>query len=262
MGELETYVLVSLFFVAVVAGCFDAIAGGGGLVTVPALMLFGLDPVTAIATNKLQASAGTISATLAFARKGLIDWKTALPIGAVAAVAGVLGALSVNLLPRPTVSAFVPIVLIAIALYFGFAPKMGDAGAQARIPSYWFIFLIIPLIGFYDGVFGPGAGAFYMAGFVGLLGYGVTKATAHTKVANSASGLGALCLFASNGTIYWSVGFIMAVGAFVGAQIGSVLAMRIGAKLIRPLLVTISCFMAIRLMLDPANPLRAVFGIN
>ena len=119
-----------------------------------------------------------------------------------------------------------------------------------------------PAVGFYDGVFGPGAGAFYMIGFVTLLGLGVVRATAHTKLANAASNLGSLALFAASGHVVWTIGIAMAFGAFIGAQIGSILAIRLGAKLIRPLLVTIACAMAIRLLSNPENPLRqAVMGL-
>ena len=256
MSDIELYVFVIVFTVAVVAGCVDAIAGGGGLLTVPALLLVGFDPVTAIATNKLQGSAGALSATFAFARKGLIDWRIGLPMALVAAFAAVLGAFSVNALPRPFVSAVLPFILIMIALYFVFAPKMGHEDARARISSGVFMLAVVPFIGFYDGIFGPGAGSFYMVAFVGLLGYGVVKATAHTKLTNAAGNLGGLCFFASTGAINWKVGFIMAIGAFVGAQFGSKLAMSMGIKLIRPLLVVICLLMTIRLLLDTSNPIR------
>ena len=100
-----------------------------------------------------------------------------------------------------------------------------------------------------------------MVGFVTLLGLGVVRATAHTKLANAASNLGSLALFAASGHVVWPIGLAMAVGAFLGAQIGSGLAVRLGARLIRPLLVTIACAMALRLLSNPANPLRqAVAG--
>lgn len=257
---MDVTTLASLFFVAVAAGCFDAIAGGGGLLTVPALLLAGLDPVTAVATNKLQGSAGTISATLAFARRGMIDWRRAWPIAVSAAVASVAGALCASLLSREVLAAIVPFVLVCVALYFGLAPKMSDEDARARIPPLAFVLLVVPVIGFYDGVFGPGAGSFYMVGFVALLGFGVVRATAHTKLANAASNIGGLCLFAAAGVVRWDIGLTMAAGAFIGAQIGSRLALRLGARLIRPLLVAISCLMAARLMLDPQNPVRLLIG--
>ena len=253
---VEIEILAALFAVAVVAGCFDAIAGGGGLLTVPALLLAGLDPVAAVATNKLQGSAGTLSATVAFARRGLIQWRAAWPIAAIAAAASVGGALSVSLLSRPVLDVLVPLLLVAIALYFATARRMGDADARARLHPAAFAVLVAAPIGFYDGVFGPGAGSFYAVGFVTLLGYGILKATAHTKLANAASNGGSLVLFAATGAVHWPIGLAMAVGATLGAQLGSALAFRLGARLIRPLLVTISVAVAIRLLADPANPLR------
>ncbi|MGJ3262617.1 MAG: TSUP family transporter [Salinarimonas sp.] len=245
-----------LALVAVVAGCFDAIAGGGGLVTVPALLLAGLDPVSAIATNKLQGAAGTVSSTLAFARRGLVPRRGVWPIAVVAGGVSMLGALAASVLPQALLEAGVPVLLVAIALYFGLSRRMGDADVKARVGRTAFLLLLVPPIAFYDGLFGPGAGSFYMIGFVAALGYGVVKATAHTKLANASSNLGGLALFAATGAVVWPVGLVMAAGALLGAQIGAALALRFGARLIRPLLVVVSCAMAARLLADAENPLR------
>ncbi|KQP60984.1 TSUP family transporter [Methylobacterium sp. Leaf108] len=253
---IDISLIATLFAVAVAAGCVDAIAGGGGLITVPALLLAGLDPVAAIATNKLQGSAGAVSSTIAFARRGLIHWPAAWKIALCAGIASVAGALCVSLLPRAVLDAAVPILLVGIALYFAFAKRMSSEDAAARLTPGVFALSVAPAVGFYDGVFGPGAGAFYMIGFVTLLGLGVVRATAHTKLANAASNLGSLALFAAGGHVVWPIGLAMALGAFIGAQIGSVLAIRLGARLIRPLLVTIACAMALRLLSNPENPLR------
>ena len=249
-------VLASLFVIAALAGALDAIAGGGGLVTLPALLLAGLSPVQALGTNKLQGAISALSSTSAFARRGLIEWKTALPVAGAAAVAGLCGALCASLLSPQLLRAVVPLLLIGIALYFGFSRALKTEDAAPRLALIPFACFVTPLIGFYDGVFGPGAGAFYMVAIVTLLGYGVLKATAHTKLANAASNLGSLCLFMLKGAVVWPIGLAMALGAFLGAQVGSRLAMRFGPKLIRPLLVAISCAMAIKLLADPANPLR------
>ena len=253
---IDPETIAGLFGVAVVAGAVDAIAGGGGLMTLPALLLAGLDPVSAIATNKLQGSAGAVSSTIAFARRRLIHWPDAWKIAVSAGFASVAGALCISLLPRPVLDAAVPILLVGIAVYFATARRMSNEDATARISPNLFALTVAPAVGFYDGVFGPGAGAFYMIGFVTLLGLGVVKGTAHTKLANAASNLGSLALFAIGGHVVWPIGLTMAVGAVLGAQIGSRLAIRLGARLIRPLLVTIACVMALRLLSDPANPLR------
>jgi len=262
IAGLDPSLIAGLFGVALVAGACDAIAGGGGLMTLPALLLAGLDPVGAIATNKLQGSAGSLSATLAFARRGLIRWPQALPAALMAGAASVLGALCVSLLSRALLDAAVPVLLVGIAAYFAFAPRMRDADAAARLGPVPFALTWAPLIGFYDGVFGPGAGSFYMIGFVTLAGLGIVRATAHTKLSNAASNLGSLALFAAQGSVVWPIGLAMALGAVLGAQVGSMLAVRLGTRLIRPLLVVIAGAMALKLLADPANPLRrAVLGL-
>ena len=255
---LDPGLLAGLFAVAIVAGCCDAIAGGGGLMTLPALLLAGLDPVAALATNKLQGSAGSISATIAFARRGLIRWREAGPAALAAGAAAIAGALCVSLLPRELVTGVLPALLIAMAGYFAAARRIRNEDARARVTPGLFALTLAPAVGFYDGVFGPGAGSFYMIGFVTLLGFGVVRATAHTKLANAASNVGSLGLFALQGAIVWPVGLAMGLGAFLGAQAGSALAVRLGARLIRPLLVLVACAMALRLLSDPANPLRQI----
>ena len=262
MSALDPGLVAGLFGVSLIAGCCDAIAGGGGLLTLPALLLAGLDPVTAIATNKLQGTAGSVSATIAFARRGLIRWREAAPAALSAGAAGLAGAFCVSLLPKGVLSAVVPLLLIGIAVYFATARRIRNEDAAARIAPGLFAVTLAPVVGFYDGVFGPGAGSFYMIGFVSLLGLGIVRATAHTKLANAASNLASLAVFAIQGVIVWPVGLAMALGAFLGAQAGSVLAMRLGARLIRPLLVIIACAMALRLLGNPDNPLRqAVSGL-
>lgn len=253
-------VIAGLFVVAALAGALDAIAGGGGLVTLPALLLAGLSPVHALGTNKLQGAVSAISSTSAFARRGLIDWKSALPVALAAAAAGLCGALCASLLSPQLLRAVVPILLIGIALYFGFSRALKSEDVAPRLALIPFACFVAPLVGFYDGIFGPGAGAFYMVAIVTLLGYGVLRATAHTKLANAASNLGSLSLFVLKGVVIWPVGLAMALGAFIGAQVGSRLAMRFGPRLIRPLLVVISCAMAVKLLADPANPIRQAVG--
>src|SRR3954468_19107108 len=118
MGGLDLGGIAVLFAVAAVAGCFDAIAGGGGLLTIPALLLAGLDPVSAIATNKLQGAAATLSATATFARRGLIDWRTAVPVAATAGLGSVVGAFCVSLVSRSVLEGLVPVLLMTAAVYF------------------------------------------------------------------------------------------------------------------------------------------------
>ncbi len=252
----------ALVGVAFVAGLVDSIAGGGGLLTLPALLLAGLDPIVALGTNKLQGSAGSLSATIAFARRGLIHWRIAAPFVASAALASLAGAFCISLLPRSWLDALVPALLIAFALYFALSPRISEHGGAPRLSPRAFALTLIPLVGFYDGVFGPGAGTFYMMAFVTVLRFGIVRATGYTKAANAASNLGSLAFFAIKGGIVWPLGLAMACGAFLGAQIGARLAMRLGTRLIRPLLVTVSSIMAARLLLKDSGLLHALFAFG
>jgi uncharacterized membrane protein YfcA len=256
MGDIGLDMMAALAAISLLAGFVDSIAGGGGLLTVPALMLAGLDPAQAIATNKVQGSFAAASATWTFGRKGLIRWDQAWRFAAVAFLSGIAGALCVQFLPRPVLEALIPILLIVIAVFFALSRKVRDADAAARMTSLTFGLTVPVAIGFYDGIFGPGAGSFYMLAFVMLLGYGVVRATAHTKLLNLASNLGSLLLYSATGAVVWPLGLIMAGASLIGAQIGSRLAMRFGVRIIRPLLVAVSGLMALRLLLDPANPWR------
>jgi uncharacterized membrane protein YfcA len=254
VGDIGLEMIAVLAAVSFFAGFVDSIAGGGGLLTVPALMLAGLTPAQAIATNKVQGVFAAASATYTFGRKGMIEWRSAWRFALISFASGVAGALCVRFLPRAVLEVLIPLLLIVIAVYFALSPRIKDADAQARMSALAFGLTAPVVIGFYDGIFGPGAGSFYMLAFVTLLGYGVVRATAHTKLLNFASNLGSLLLFAATGAVVWPVGLVMAGTALLGAQLGSRLAIRLGSRIIRPLLVVVSGLMALRLLVDPANP--------
>lgn len=256
---LDPDIIIALAGLAAIAGFVDAIAGGGGLLTLPALLLAGLDPLAALATNKLQSSFGSASAAFAFGRAGRIDLKSSLPFIATTFAGACLGVMAVSIVPVGALTAILPVLLIAMAVYFALAPRLSDEDAKARISALAFS-AVAGAIGFYDGVFGPGTGSFLMLGFVLLLGYGVLRATAHTKLLNFTSNIASLLMFLAAGKILWAVGLAMGLGQMSGAYAGSHLAMRHGARLIRPLLVVVCCAMALRLVLDPSNPFRAIIA--
>ncbi|KGJ14112.1 TSUP family transporter [Paracoccus sanguinis] len=245
---LEPELLIALVAAAVGAGFVDSIAGGGGLITVPVLMLAGLSPEQALATNKVQGSFGAATAAVSYARSGLVDLRAQLPAAALAFAAGVAGALLVSALPTQALRVVLPVVLIGIALFFALKPGLGDLDRAARLTPAVFGLTVVPAVGFYDGLIGPGAGAFYMMGFVTLAGYGILKATAHTKLLNFASNIGGLTAFALTGHPLWIVGLAMGAGQMLGALIGARLALRVGARVIKPLLVVTSTALALRLL--------------
>ena len=217
MIDIGFDMIAALAAVSFLAGFVDSIAGGGGLLTVPALLLAGLDPAQAIATNKVQGSVAAASATYTFGRKGLIEWQKAWGFTLVAFLSSIAGALCVQFLPRSVLEVLIPLLLIAIAFYFALSRKMKDEDAHARMTALAFGLTAPVAIGFYDGIFGPGAGSFYMLAFVTLLGYGVVKATAHTKLVNLASNFGSLLLYSATGAVVWPIGLVMAGASLLGS---------------------------------------------
>lgn len=248
MLEVSLDLALMLIAAAFAAGFVDSIAGGGGLITLPALLLAGASPVQALSTNKVQGTFGAATAAVSYARAGHVNLRRQLRAAALAFAAGVTGALLVSVLPTEGLRLALPVILIGIAAFFALKPGLDDLDRAERIRPAAFTAFVVPLIGFYDGLVGPGAGAFYMIGFVTLAGYGVLKATAHTKLLNFASNLGGLLAFAVQGTPWWAIGLCMGAAQIAGARIGSRLAMRVGARVIKPLLVATSTLLALRLI--------------
>ncbi|RDW13445.1 TSUP family transporter [Paracoccus thiocyanatus] len=248
MPDLSLDLVLLLVSAAFAAGFVDAIAGGGGLITVPALMLAGLPPAQALATNKVQGVFGAAAAAISYARRGLVDPRRQLGAAVVAFVAGLAGALLVGWIPAQALRYALPLVLIGMALFFALKPGLDDTDRKSRMTVPAFTATAVPAIAFYDGFLGPGTGSFFMLGFVMLAGYGVLRATAHTKLLNFASNLGGLAAFAAVGKPLWLLGAIMALAQVAGALLGARLAMRVGARLIKPLLVATSALLALRLI--------------
>lgn len=248
MFGIDPHLVLLLIAAAFAAGFIDAIAGGGGLITVPALLLAGVPPVQALATNKVQGGFGAATAAFSYARRGLVDPRKQIWAALLAFLAGLTGALMVSYLPTDLLRYVLPVVLIAIAIFFAVKPGLGDLDRTERITPLLFTVTVVPLIAFYDGLLGPGAGAFYMISFVTLAGYGILKATAHTKLLNFASNVGGLTAFAIIAKPLWLLGLVMAAAQVAGATLGSHLAMRVGAKIIKPLLVLTSTALALRLI--------------
>lgn len=250
MFEMSLDLVLILIAAGFAAGFIDAIAGGGGLITVPALMLAGVPPAQALATNKVQAVFGAATAVISYARRGLVDPRTQWRAALVAGAGGVLGAALVTYLPTDKLRLILPVILIGVAAFFALKPGLNDLDRRQRIAPAVFTACIVPFIGFYDGLLGPGAGSFYMIAFVTLAGYGVLKATAHTKLLNLFSNLGGLLSFALIGQPMWLLGVTMGAAQILGAALGARLAAKIGARLIKPLLVATSTTLALRLLWD------------
>jgi uncharacterized membrane protein YfcA len=241
---------LTLFALALIAGLIDAIAGGGGLITMPALLWAGLGPVEALATNKAQGVFGTGTAALNFLHKGAVDLRRAALAVACTFLGAAAGTLSVRHLGGELLEWLIPLLLIAFAVYFLLSPRVSDLDSHRRIGEGAFALLVGTSVGFYDGFFGPGTGAFFAMGYVALLGYNLRRATAHTKLLNFTSNLAALLFFLPGGPVVWSFGLSMAAGQLVGAWVGSHLVLRHGAWLVRPVLVIASLAVSAKLLTD------------
>lgn len=244
---LDPWVYVSLTLVAAIAGFIDSIAGGGGLLIVPAFLFAGVNPLMALGTNKLQSVFGTGIALRNYWRSGLIEWAPNRATVALVFAGALAGALAVNLIGSGPLRLIIPIMLFISAIYALLSPRMTDDDVHHRLSRAGYM-PVAAAIGFYDGFFGPGAGTFYTTSLVALRGYGLTRPTALAKLVNLASALATLLLFAAAGHILWLLGLCMAAGAMVGGWLGSHSALRFGARLIRPLIVIISLTLTARLL--------------
>ncbi len=249
-------IIALLMMAAFCAGIIDAIAGGGGLITIPALLAAGVPPVAAIATNKLQSTCGTGGAVWAFARKGHIDFRKFLGPALAAFVGSAAGAFILTRIDSAFLSGLVPVLLIAMAAYYMFAPRMSDEDRHGHARPL-LLLAVAAIIGCYDGFFGPGTGSFLTTALVALFGLGMIRAIAHTKLLNLASNLSGLSVMAIGGHVLWIAGLAMAVANLVGAQIGAHLAIRFGAKAVRPLLIVVCMGLTAKLLTNPENPLTA-----
>lgn len=240
--------LVLLMNVGILAGFVDTLAGGGGMITVPALMLTGMPTDAALATNKLQGSFGTVSASWYFIRRGQLRLRSILP-GIIACAAGAAcGTITVQILPKAWLQTIIPLLLIAVALLFIFLPSLGTVEREAKQPLMLFAASAAFPIGFYDGFLGPGTGSFFLLALIALRGMTLQKATIEAKAYNATTNLVSLLVFLIGGKIVWSAGLAMAVGQLLGARIASGMILSKGHKLIRPMVIAMSLIMSLVLI--------------
>lgn len=239
--ELTFDLIATLFFVALFAGFIDAMAGGGGLLTIPALLLTGMNPVAVLATNKLQACAGSSSASLAMIKKGLIHPKMMKVALMMAFVGSAVGTVLVQLSPPDFLQKALPFVIGAVGVYTLFSPNLGKIRTTPKITQKLYERMVAPLIGFYDGYFGPGTGTFFGLSQVVLRGRDLVQATARAKLLNFATNIASLIFFVLGGHVVWVVGLVMMAGQIIGAYLGSHMVVKGGARFIRPVIVVV-CF--------------------
>ena len=244
---LEWWQYLLLALAGAAAGFIDAIAGGGGLISVPALLWAGLPPQVALGTNKLQSSCGTLLAVAHYTRAGLVEWRSLRLAIVITFIAAAGGAWAVAIMNPAVLRRIVPALLIAVAVYTMLNRKLGERPRAARIGMTAFALIFGTLLGFYDGFFGPGVGSFWMLACVLTLGQELRTATGTTKALNLASNVAALITFAFAKCLRFDVGFAMIAGQLVGARLGSRLVIAHGSRVIRPLFIAVALALALRL---------------
>jgi len=238
MMEISPVFLPVLFFTGAVAGLIDAIAGGGGLITIPMLLGLGLPPQYALGTNKLQATFGSASAMAHFVKAGTIDIRDAAAGVIWTAVGAVLGSYTVQQIDPGFLKKCIPFLLLSILCYTVFSPKLGAEEVRPRLPKGIFYALFGLLLGFYDGFLGPGTGSFWVVALMLGLGFDMRKGTGYTKLFNFVSNIVSLAVFVAGGHVLFAAGLVMGAGQAVGARMGARLVIRKGTGFIRPVFIS------------------------
>ncbi len=239
---------------AFAAGTIDAIAGGGGLITVPALLAAGLPTHIALGTNKGQSTFGSLSALANYARAGALD-RARAPLSFAGGFLGSLcGAALVLVVPPAALRPVVLVLLVGVAAALAFRPDLGTRPGTPLSPRRAAILalLIATAVGAYDGFFGPGTGTFLIMAYVTWMHDALTRASANAKVVNFASNLAALAIFTHRGVVRWDVALPMAAAQFLGGALGARIAIRSGARLVRVVVLCVVSALALKLASDLA----------
>lgn len=236
------FLLAASFF----AGFIDSIAGGGGLIQLPALLI-GLpksETAEVLGTNKLSAVFGTTTAAALYRKQIKPDPKILIAMGVPAFLGSAGGAVLASQIPTSSMRPMVLVLLIIVAVYTWFKPDLGKFENLRHLPKRRVQIAAFAgvVIGFYDGIFGPGTGSFLMLILVASLGYAFITASAIAKVVNVATNVGAIMVFGINGAVLWQIGIILGIANISGAVIGARLAIKGGSTLVRKvfLLVTVA----------------------
>ena len=238
---------------AATAGFFDAIAGGGGLIQLPALLvgLHDKPVVNVLGTNKFASIFGTANAANRYRKQVHIDKKFLASMMVPAFVGSMGGAALASKVPTEQMRVVVLIALIAIFIYTALNPKLGHEENQKL--DYKVAAIAGLGIGFYDGIFGPGTGTFLMAVLVGALGFGFLSASAIAKFTNVATNLAAIIIFAKAGVILWGIGAALAISNVIGSTLGSHMALKGGSPLVRKVFLLMTAALIAKVGFDVVN---------
>lgn len=251
--DTDAGALALLLVAAFAAGWIDAVVGGGGLLQLPALLLVpGITPVQALATNKLASVFGTAMSSVAYARRVRPSPRTVLPMAGIALLGAFGGASLAAFLPARVFTPIILVALLVVGLITLLKPTLGEATRPRHrgLAQLAASGAIGAFIGFYDGLLGPGTGTFLVISLVGLLGYDFLRATATAKLVNFATNLGALLFFIPLGAVLWPLGLAMGAASIVGSLLGSRMAIARGSRFVRVLFLAVVGVLTVKLGLD------------
>jgi uncharacterized membrane protein YfcA len=241
------YTLVALGFFAFCGGLIDAAVGGGGLVQVPALLhaLPQYSLATVFGTNKLAVLAGNLSSVLSYTKRIDIVWRLLLPTLISAFMFALLGAFSISLVPKALMEPVVLVVLIVMAVYTFIKKDLGRVHTTIRCGTKEVLLGVFfgGVIGFYDGVFGPGSGSLLLFFFVKIFGFDFLNASASAKLVNLGTFSAALLFFIPTGNVLWAIGGVVAICNIAGSLTGAFLALRYGSGFIRVFFLILLLFL-------------------
>ena len=244
----QTFLIVCPFLF--LAGLVDAIGGGGGLISLPAYLIAGLPPHTAIATNKMSSTCGTALATLRFIKNKLVNFKLALPAAIAAVIGSAIGA-NLSLLVTETVLLYLMIAILPVCAFLVLNKKLFHDGDEDEIilnkRTYSIAIVIAIIVGLYDGFYGPGTGTFLIVAFTVFAKFSIKTANAQAKIINLTSNITSLIVFLLNGEVLLTLGLAAAVCNMAGGYIGSGLVMKNGAKIVKPSIILVLFLLAIKI---------------
>ena len=245
-----------LFLVAAgfVAAFIDSVVGGGGLISLPALMLTGLPTNVVLGTNKLGGTACSLTSMIAFLRSGKVDFKTVKWLFPLSVIGSAAGVFVVQLIPPTFLKPLVIILLIAVTIYTLFRKNWGEVSTFKGMTKKVAMLaaLVAFVIGFYDGFFGPGTGSFLLFAFL-MLGFDFVGAAGNAKVLNFGSNIAALITFMALGSVNYTYGIVLAVSMMIGAVVGSKFAINKGAAYVRPLFIGVTVLLIGKQLWDIAQ---------
>jgi uncharacterized membrane protein YfcA len=243
---------VLLCIAGFVASFVDSIAGGGGLISVPAFMLAGLPPHMVLGTNKFSATAGSFTSSLKFIKSGKANFKLLRYLIPFTFIGSIIGVRAVLYIDQKFLTPLVLILIMFIGIYTLFSKSLGleDKFKGLTKKNVIFGILLALSLGFYDGFFGPGTGSFLVFGFINIFGFNFVSSSANARILNFTSNVTALVLFALSGKIDYALGIPVAIFMILGARMGTTVALSKGSKLIKPIFVTMSLAVAVKMLIS------------